>query len=38
MKLREMFQESDYSNFYQEKVSLVAIYVKYQPGAPYLSY
>jgi hypothetical protein len=38
MKLPEMFQESDYSNSYQEKVSLMAIYVKYQAGAPYLSY
>jgi len=38
MKPPEMFQESDYSNSYQEKVSLMAIYVKYQAGAPYLSY
>ncbi len=36
MKLREIFQESDYSNSYQEKVAPRAIYVKYQEGAPYL--
>ena len=38
MKPREMFQESDYSNSYQEKVAPMIICVKYQAGAPYLSY